>query len=277
MRKTPSVVMILLSAAVGLAAAAGSGPAAAADQSTWDKIKSTGKLTQCVVEGHAYWGNERDGYPGFVAEMGRDLAKHLKVDSAYHKTTSATRVLDIQGSRCDIYIGVNMTPERWLALDFAGPLWKFSYVAINRKGFDPGTTWQHYNKPEITLGSVMATADSEAAQAYAPRAKLVALQKEAEVVMAVQSGRVDAMIVTAMIGLDAKKKNPELGTLTPLTPQYGLSAYGGVRKDGDGRFLNFVQNWSTYNRELGNYEKWIRGHLAKLGFAPDDVPPELSF
>ncbi len=267
-------ITMFATAAIAFALAAGP---AAAQKSTWDEIKSSGKLNMCVVEGHAYFGTEKDGYPGFAAVMGRDLATHLKVEPAYHKVNATTRILDLQAGRCVVIWGLNQTPERWMAVDFAGPMWKFSYMAVTKKGFNPGNNWQDFNKPTITLGAPTGTADALAARKYAPDAQFSALVRQEDATLAVQAGRIDAMIATSLIALDAYKKNPGLGNFIALKPEYGLAAYAAVKKESDTRFREYVQNWSNYNKELGNFEAWIKEQLARDGIKPEDIPPEIQF
>ncbi len=248
-------------------------------QSTWDSIKSSGKLRNCVVRaGPPYsYKDDQGAWRGLSVDLGADLAKHLKVEVVPHETTWGTAVLDLQSDKCDVMFGLNATPSRWEAVDFAGPLWRFSYTIVAQKGMNAGPAWSDYNKPEITLSVLQGTADEEAARRYAPLAKKITFANIGEVVLAVQSKRADAMVSTALSALLAKQKNPELGDFIQVKPEYGLPAHAGLRKQSDPRFRDYVDRWAEYNRSLGNIEVWVKDSLAGMGIDKDALPKTMTF
>ncbi len=254
-------------------------PVAASAQSVWETVKSSGKLRVCVVTaGTPYSEKDATGrWHGLMVTMGEDLAKQLKVEAVEQETTWGTAVLDIQSNKCDVMFGLNPTPNRWEAVDFAGPLWKFSYTLVVRKDLDAGDTWEDYNKPNITLSVIQGTADEEAARRYAPKAKILTFSNLSEAVLAVQSHRADALVSTALSAVMAHQRNPAMGNFVQVKPEYGLPAYAVVRKDGDGRFREYLNHWAEYNRDLGNIELWIKDSLASVGVEKDDIPKAIHF
>lgn len=254
-------------------------PITASAQSIWENVKSSGKLRICVVTAGAPY-SERDAsgrWQGLMLDMGQDLAKQLKVEAVEQETTWGTAVLDIQSNKCDLMFGINPTPNRWEAVDFAGPLWRFSYTLVVRKDLDAGDTWDDFNKPSITLSVIQGTADEEAGRRYAPKAKILTFASLSEAVLAVQSHRADALVSTALSALLAHQRNPGLGNFVQVKPEYGLPAYAIMRKDGDGRFREFVNHWAEYNRDLGNIEVWIKDALARIGIEKDQIPRSIHF
>ena len=66
-------------------------------------------------------------WSGFAVEMAKDVAKSLHVDLEYVETSFKTVVLDLQSGKCQVFFGFNATPERALAIDFAGPLYTLGF------------------------------------------------------------------------------------------------------------------------------------------------------
>ena len=95
------------------------------------------------------------------------------VDLEFVETTFKTVVLDLQSGKCDAFFGFNATPERALAIDFAGPLYTLGFVFINRNGWTPpGPGWADYNKPDIRICYPLGTSMEQQAKRWDPKATL---------------------------------------------------------------------------------------------------------
>jgi polar amino acid transport system substrate-binding protein len=202
----------------------------------------------------------------------------MHVDLDFVETTFKTVVLDLQSGKCDVFFGFNATPERALAIDFAGPLYTLGFIFINRNGWTPpGPGWADYNKPEIRICYPLGTSMEQQAKRWDSKATLIALGSTDECLLAVQSGRADAYLAATLDGLVAKHKNPQVGTLTFPQPSYALPSYAGMRLDADSRFQKFMQRWSEYNRANGNIAEWLIGALEQYGIPRDSLPKDIQF
>jgi len=245
---------------------------------TWDTIKNSDVLRNCVIKaGQPYsFTNDKGEWEGLSVDMGNDLAQMMGVKVAYQETTWGTAVLDLQSNKCDVVFGLNASPNRWEAVDFAGPLWKFNYMIVLGKDWKGGQSWADFDKPDVTL-AVIRGADETAVNKYTPNAKKLVFADFSEVVLAVQSHRADALVTTALLAVSAVAKNPDLGTLIQVNPEYGLPAYAAMRKEDDRRFRDYVNHWAEYNRDLGNIGIWVKKSLASLGVEASKIPSSVNF
>ena len=253
---------------------------AAEAPSVWDDVMATKKLVACVVPAYQpYSWKDKDGeWQGFAVEMAKDVAKDLHVEPAFVETSFKTVVLDLQSAKCHVFFGFNATPERALAIDFAGPLYTLGFLALDRKGWSaPGNRWADLNDSGDRVCYSMGNSSEQQIRRFAPKSTQVALGQSDECVLALLSGRVDTYIDGLMGILGAKQKNPDLGKVRMLTPPYALPSYAGMRLDSDGRFQKYVQRWSEYNRANGNITEWLTHAMVSVGIDPSSLPPEVQF
>lgn len=257
----------------------GSSGALAADPNAWTDIMNSKKLVACVVPAYQpYSWKDKDGnWQGFAVEMAKDVAKSMRVEPVFVETSFKTVILDIQSAKCHAFFGFNATPERALAIDFAGPLYTLGFGALDRQGWKAaGDRWSDLNDPSIRVCYSMGNSSEQQIKRFAPNATRVALEKSDDCVLALQAGRVDRYIDGIMGSLGARQKNPSLGDVHLMTPAYALPSYAGVRLD-DGRFQKFLQKWSEYNRGNGNIYEWLTRSMESVGIQLSSIPPEVQF
>ncbi len=268
-----------LLAIVAVLALACGAATAAEPSSAWNDIMSSKKLVTCVVPAYQpYSWKDKDGnWQGFAVVMAKDVAKDLHVTPEFVETSFATVVLDLQSGKCQDFFGFNATPERALAIDFAGPLYTLGFGALDRKGWTaPGDSWADLNNPAIRVCYALGNSSEQQIKRFAPKATLVALAKADDCVLALMSGRVDRYIDGIMASLGALQKNPQLAPVHMMTPSYALPSYAGMRID-DGRLQKFLQRWSEYNRANGNITAWLTAAMASIGIDPSKIPPGVEF
>jgi polar amino acid transport system substrate-binding protein len=274
-----SINSIFAGVALMAGLALGAVPARAADQSTWDSIMSTKKLVTCVVPAYQpySWKDSDGSWTGFAVDMAKDVAKDLHVEPEFVETSFQTVVLDLQSAKCHVFFGFNATPERALAIDFAGPLYTLGFGAVDRKDWKAaGDHWSDLNDPSTRVCYSMGNSSEQQIKRFAPKSTQVALASSNECVLALLSGRVDRYIDGIMGSLGALQKNPSLGPLHLMTPQYALPSYAGTRLD-DGRFQKFLQRWAEYNRANGNITQWLTHSMESIGIQPSSIPPDVQF
>ena len=117
-KRLPSSVIAAL-AALWLAAM----PAWA--ESTFEQIKRTGELRYGAIDYPPNWFRDKatGKWQGFLVEVAEDVAKEMGVKAVPVETTWATCVLDLQANKTDVQFGLQATPKRALAIDFAGPVY----------------------------------------------------------------------------------------------------------------------------------------------------------
>src|SRR5215813_13974901 len=151
-------------------------------ESTFDQIKRTGELRYGAIDYPPNWFRDKTTgkWQGFLVEVAEDVAKEMSVKAVPVETTWATCVLDLQANKTDVQFGLQATPKRALAIDFAGPVYNLYWYAINHKGFE-AKNWGDYNKPEIKIAAMLGSADVTILQKVAPKATRVELNDVASV------------------------------------------------------------------------------------------------
>ena len=228
-------------AAAGVAAAAlatvSAVPARAQSksESTWDLIKRTGKVRMGVFEYPPYFLRDKSSgeWMGAMVEMGKDIAKELKVEYVPVEVGGfAESVLSLQSGKVDMNFGLQATPLRATAIDFAGPIYWIEWVTVNNPKFQ-AKVWADYNKPEVKVAVMTGTSDSMLLTKMAPKATKIEMQDIAQVALAVSSGRADAFTTTVLASMVMKAKNPGLGDFVNPTPRVALPGYIGLRLEED--------------------------------------------
>jgi polar amino acid transport system substrate-binding protein len=267
-------------AATGLAAAAAIARPAQAQpkpsDSTWELIKKNSAVRMGVFEYPPYFvRNKQSGeWEGAMVEMGKDIANELKVKFTPVEVGGfAEAVLSLQANKVDMNFGLQATPIRATAIDFAGPIYWIEWVTVNNPNFK-GRNWEDYNKPDVKVAVMTGTSDELLLRKMAPKATRVEFKLIADVALAVSSGRADAFTTTVLASMVMKQKNPALGDFVNPKPRVALPGYIGLRSEDDQRWQKFLNRWAEWNILLGHNERRMREALAKDGL---EVPSTVSF
>jgi polar amino acid transport system substrate-binding protein len=209
--------------------------------------------------------------------MAKDIAKVFDAQLAYVESTYGNSVLDLQSNKVDLAFALNPTPQRALSIGFTHPMIVHPFGCVARKGLDPNT-WDDLNKPEIKVVYDIGSLHEVAAKRYCPMAQLTGYKSRDECTLALQSGRADAHILAAILGLSAIGKNPSLGSYHLLAePVVALPSCLGIQREPDTRFADVVNAWIDFNRGTGQIREWLIDGLAKFGVKRDQIPATLSF
>jgi polar amino acid transport system substrate-binding protein len=272
-------------AAVGITAAALVGIGATAPvraqpkmaDSTWDLIKKNGKVRMGVFEYPPYFLRDKSSgeWVGAMVEMGKDIAKELKVTFEPVEVGGfAEAVLSLQAGKVDMNFGLQATPLRATAIDFAGPIYWIEWVTVNNPKFK-AKVWADYNKADVKVAVMTGTSDSLLLSKMAPKATKIEMQDIAQVALAVSSGRADAFTTTVLASMVMKTKNPGLGDFVNPTPRVALPGYIGLRLEDDQRWVKFLNRWAEWNILLGHNETRMKASLKTMGI--EEIPSTVSF
>jgi polar amino acid transport system substrate-binding protein len=266
-------------ATAGLAAAVSAVPVRAQPKlsdSTWELIKKNGQVRMGVFEYPPYFvRNKSSGeWEGAMVDMGKDIANELKVKYVPVEVGGfAEAVLSLQAGKVDMNFGLQATPIRATAIDFAGPIYWIEWVTVNNPKFH-GKVWADYNKADVKVAVMQGTSDELLLRKMAPKATRVEFKLIADVALAVSSGRADAFTTTVLASMVMKQKNPALGEFMNPKPRVALPGYIGLRLEDDERWVKFLNRWAEWNILLGHNERRMREALAKDGL---EVPATVSF
>ncbi len=253
---------------------------AASGQSTFERVRSSRSLRIGVVPGAGpYFLKDiaTGKWSGAAIDMAADLAKVFDAKVHYVETTWGNAVLDLQANKIDLAFALNPTPQRALSITFAHPMIIHPFGCIAKPGFNP-TTWGDLDKPSIRIAVDLGSLHEVLARRYCPKAKITAFKEETDDLLALQTGKVDAVVLAAMLGIAALGKNPSLGTYHILNdPFVALPSNLGVQREPDTRWLEVVNAWLDYNRGLGNIRQWMIEGLVAGGAKASQIPSQLTF
>ena len=244
--------------------------------STWELIKKNGAVRMGVFEYPPYFvRNKSTGeWEGAMVDMGKDIANELKTKFQPVEVGGfAEAVLSLQAGKVDMNFGLQATPLRATAIDFAGPIYWIEWVTVNSPNFK-GKDWADYNKDSVKVAVMTGTSDELLLRKMAPKATRVEFKLIADVALAVSSGRADAFTTTVLASMVMKQKNPALGDFMNPKPRVALPGYIGLRMEDDQRWQKFLNRWAEWNILLGHNERRMREALAKDGL---EVPSTVSF
>jgi len=249
-------------------------------ESTLDRVTRTKQLRMGVVSGSPpYFKKDlaTGQWSGASVEMAKGIASVWGAEVVYVETTFGNSVLDVQSNKIDIAFALNPTPQRALSIGFTRPYIVAPFGCLARQGFTP-KTWDDLNKPDVKIAFDLGSLHETCARRFTPKAQLTGFKTIDDCVLALQSGRVDAEILAATIGLSTVGKNPSLGPYHLLSnPTVSLPSCYGVQREPDTRFVEVVNAWIDFNRGIGTIRDMMISGFALNGVKPDQVPAELSF
>ena len=247
-------------------------------ESTWERARSSGELKFAVFSYPPYFVKDKatNEWGGALVEMAKDVAKEMKVDLNMVEVGGWSElVLAISTGKVDMAAGMQATPVRATAIDFAGPIYWIEWVTVNRNGFE-GKDWADYNDPSVKVAVMTGTSDQLLLAKWAPKASQVQFKELSQIILAVSSGRADAFTTTVLSSMIAKEKNPGLGTFNNPKPRAALPGYFGIRSEADPTFKNFLNWWAEWNNLLGHNEKRMKEAMLKYS-GITEIPDTVSF
>jgi len=259
-------------------------PAAAraqdAGESTFDRVRRTRVLRIAALPGELpYFQKDlaTGAWSGACISMAADIAKVFDANLAYVESTYGNSVLDLQSNKVDIAFALNPTPARALSISFTRPMIIHPFGCLAKKGLAP-KTWDDLNKPELVVVFDIGSLHETAARRYCPKAQLTGYKTRDECTLALQSGRADAHIQAALLGLATVGRNPSLGPYYLLSnPTVALPSCIGLQREPDTRFREVIDAWLDMNRGTGQLREWMLEGLAKFNVTRGQVPDSLTF
>ena len=274
-----SIFRNMLAGIVAAAAALSLGQGAQA-QGTIDQIRERGVLRVAGIPTEApYFVRDiRTGeWSGFVVDMAGDMAETLGVNLEMVESSWANSILDIQSGRVDVAFALTALPARALAIYFSEPTYYNSFVIVSPNAELANASWADLNSPDITIAVDTGSAQDNIARAYLPRANMLRFQTRDEAVIAVATGRADALINTVLNSMVMRSRNPAIGEVYVPEPRLSSPSVIGMNYDAEEQSKTFVSAWANYNRQMGNNQTWIVGGMEPFGITMDDLPPGFDF
>jgi polar amino acid transport system substrate-binding protein len=262
------------------AAVIGSAQAQSGNETTFDRVRRTKTLRIAALPGELpYFQKDLASgeWSGACIDMAKDIAKVFDAQLAYVESTYGNSVLDLQSNKVDLAFALNPTPLRALTIRFAHAAIVHPMGCVARKGLDPAT-WDDIDKPDIRIVYDIGSLHEVVAKRYCSKAQLTGYKSRDDCTLALSSGRADAHILAAILGLAAIGKNPNLGSYHLLTaPLVALPSCLAIQQEPDRRFEDVINAWIDFNRGTTQIRDWLVSGLAKFGVKSEQIPSALSF
>jgi polar amino acid transport system substrate-binding protein len=258
----------------------GAARADAAPEGTFERIRRTGVLRIAVLPGELpYFQKDlaTGDWSGAAISMARDIAKVFDARLTYVESTYGNSVLDLQSNKIDLAFALNPSPVRAISIAFSRPMIIHPFGCLAKNGLTP-KTWEDLNRADLTIVFDIGSLHETAARRYCAKANLVGYKTRDECTLALQSGRADAHIQAALLGLATVGKFPAMGPYYLLTdPTVALPSCIGLQRETDTRFREVIDAWLDLARGTGQLREWMLEGLAQNHVSREQVPAGLTF
>ena len=248
-------------------------------ESTMARIKRTKTLRTGVIAGAAPYFQKAvpsGEWQGFGPDFARQLAKSLGVGLQLVETTWGNAVLDLQANKIDCMFGMAPTEQRKKMVGFSTPLFQNTFTIVARKGFDP-KTWADVDDPKVKVSVDIGSNQDTFATQTLKKATIKRFDTSGDATLALQTKRVGAQVLAALLGVTVLAKSPGLGHLIVPTPVQGAPVNVGVQKEADPAFLAYLDDWLTKMHQSGETKKVILENMEKLvGIKASEFPKEVT-
>lgn len=231
---------------------AGDAGAAAATQSTVDRIMERGTL-RVGLDIFVPWAfKDKDGnLVGFEVDVATKLAEDMGIEVEFVPTEWSGIIPALLTDKFDVIIGgMGVTTERALKVNFSEPYeWSGIDVVVNRELLPGVTTIEELNQEDVVIAVRLGATPAEAAQKHAPNAELHQFDTDEAVIQDVLNGNAHAAFSSTPTPAFWVADYPDTlyrplgGELLDVQP----SAFA-VRK-GDPDTLAFFNSWILINED----------------------------
>jgi len=248
---------------------------AQAQTSKVDEIRARGVLRIAgILNEDPYFNKDpRSGeWRGFVVEMGKDMATVLGVNLEIVESSWANSILDVQSGKVDLAFALTALPTRALSVNFSAPTYYNAFTIISPKPELGNLSWAELNDPKYTIAVDLGSAQDQITKAYLPKANILRFKTRDEAILAVQTGKADAIINTVFNSMVMTKKSNGIGAVYVPSPILSSPSVIGINYETDEVWKSFVSAWADYNRRVGNNQTWILMGLEPFGISLEDLP-----
>jgi polar amino acid transport system substrate-binding protein len=237
-----------------------------AKESHLDKVIRMKKIRIAVLPDNPGWSimKANGSFEGFDVDIAKDLANVLAAKIEFVSTDGPNRITLAQADKVDVVIaGFTAVNERAKLINFTEPYAAAGSLALYKKS-NPISSWDDLKNKRIAVARG-STADIMVTNDY-PNAKISRFDTIADVLMALKTDKVDALIEDDSQVFYFEKTNPGMEALAGTPKNLAYSAMG--LQKGDQEWLNFLNhyirnlNYSGKTNEL--YKKWFGRDMPKL-------------
>jgi len=207
-------------------------------------------------------GVEVDGavWRGICPQLGKAVADAMGVKLQIVETTWGNAVAALQADQIDCMFMLDPTPQRALAVDFVpNPMLWYPLACLTREDA-AFTEWKELNDPKWRVAVALGTNGDEFLSNNTPKATITRYQNSGEIFAALQAGRADIALVSA-VAADIARGRLKKGKV--IVPKPAIAIPGGiaVRKEADRRFFDYLNTVGAYFYTTGKTQQFYENFL----------------
>ncbi|MEZ5811919.1 MAG: transporter substrate-binding domain-containing protein [Rhizobiaceae bacterium] len=266
------LTQMLIAAAAMLAI--GTSVSNAQQKSTWETIQENKMVRVGCVNGEpfAYKDPASGEWKGIVPAFAALIAKEMEVDWECVETTWGTAVAGLQANQFDFVGGLDATPQRAMAIDFApGTLVYYAMAILARKDL-PVENWSDLNKPEITAGVPLGTSSDRILTDLLDKAQFNRAKGNPEAVAAFASNRTDFIAGSSVWLTMQNHALGDQGKVVVPKPALISTADVGIRREEDKRWRDWLGVSLSYFYWKGSIKQAYEEFLEFRGINAKSAP-----
>ena len=236
-----------------------------ASENTLSKISKRGELLVGMEAGYTPFEmrNKKGDLIGLDVDFAQMMAREMGVKVKLINTEWDGIIPALMTDKFDIILsGMSLTQERNMKILFSDPYLVIGQtVLLAKKNQGKVKTYKDLNNPQYTVASKMGTTGESAIRRLISKAKYRAYQTEAEAVMEVANGKVDAYVYDQpynIIYANSRGKGKVIHLDKPFT--YEPMAIG-IRQ-GDHDLLNWMNHFIAQIKNDGRFDelqdRWLK-------------------
>lgn len=206
-----------------------------------------------------------EGYDIYIATQ---LAHALGKTPHFVRVDGAGRIAGLQTKQLDITVAdLSVTPDRAQVISFSSPYLISHNVLLVKKSDSQLKTLGDMNQSGISIGTPLGATSTPQLQAEFPKAKVLVYTSISDILQALSSGHIQAIVFDDVGALTFLQQNPQDKELPGhLTGSVEKIAVG--TQHGDTQTLAAVNKWINHFNSSGTnaaeFKKWFKAKLPSL-------------
>ena len=242
--------------------------------STWDLIQETQTVRVGCINAEP-WGFKDPSsgeWSGIGPGFGELVAAELQVKMECVETTWGNAVAGLQANQYDLVAGLDATPQRALAIDFAaGALVYYAVAVLARKDLE-ADTWDALNSPDVEVVVPLGTSNDRALSKVLTEANFTRTASSPEAIATFASGRADVVGGSSMWLMMQNHALGDQGKVIIPKPVAAATAGVGIRKEADKQWRDWLGISLDYFYWRGSMVKVYEDFLTSRGIDPAAAP-----
>ncbi|MCF6178102.1 MAG: transporter substrate-binding domain-containing protein [Geopsychrobacter sp.] len=193
---------------------------------------------------------------GFDVDMAKRIAKAMGVKLELVSTAWDGIIPALMTKKYDMIMsGMTITPQRNLKIAFANPYIVVGQsILVQKKYAGVVKSYKDLNNKKYTVGSKLGTTGEQATKRMIKKADYISFETEQEGVMDLVNGKIDAFVYDLPYMAIAFAQKSE-GKLVFLDEPFTYEPLGWAIRQGNGDFLNWLNNYLAQMKNDGTYDK----------------------